>query len=96
MTEIVENTDVIKEEAMDQMVSWATGVVTVDPRNPLSEPTPEEAIDLFAQKKAAAGGVPEVVIEDSSSDEDDANAKLGAETLKILDERSSKKPRVTF
>ena len=102
MTEIVENTDVIKDEAMDQMVSWATGVVTVDPMNPGSEPTRAEAIDLFAQKKAVAAAVQiqDYEMVDSSSDEDDAIAKLEEETLKILDEQStetsSKKARVTF
>jgi hypothetical protein len=31
VAEIVANTDVGKEEAMDQMVSWALGVIAVDP-----------------------------------------------------------------
>ena len=89
MAEIVENTDVVKEGAMDQMVSWATGVVTVDPLQPASAPTRSEAIDLFAQKAAAAKGVPEVIIKDSSSEEDEANTRLELETLKVLEERSA-------
>jgi hypothetical protein len=88
MTDIVKKADVVKEEAMDQMVSWTTGVITVNPLVPDSQPTREEAIDLFAQKRAASRivTIEDYEIVDSSDDEDVTNVMLDDEIEKVLAE----------